>query len=204
MAKTLFLCAVAVVLLACSAPVRAAPGTPASPSSSAANEPQAETARPGLFSGGFADSLWGVIAFVVLAVVLARVAWRPLLAALNARQNHIEQQLRSAEDSRQQAERMLEDYKHQGQTAVRKAVEEAQRHHQQVVEQTREEVLAMRRRAREEIEGARAAALEDLWLQTGDLVLRIGSEVLGRTLSPQDNQRLIDEAVARIKNGGGL
>jgi F-type H+-transporting ATPase subunit b len=145
-----------------------------------------------------------VIAFVTLALVLGKVAWKPLLNGLNARQGHIEQQIRSAEDSRQRAEKMLEDYRQQGQTMVRQATEEAQRHRQQTIEQTREEVLALRRRAHEEVESARAAAMEDLWKQTGEIVLRVGSEVLGRALTPQDNQRLIDEAVTRIKHDGGL
>ncbi len=157
-----------------------------------------------LFSGTFADSLWTVVAFVALALVLGKVAWRPLLAALEARQNHIENQLRSAEDSRQRAEKMLEDYRQQGQTMVRQATEEAQRHRQQTLEQTREEILALRRRSHEEIESAQAAAMEELWKQTSDIILRVGSEVLGRTLSPKDNQRLIDEAVTQVKRGGGL
>ena len=46
--------------------------------------------------------------------------------------------------------------------------------------------------------------MEELWRQTGEIVLRVGSEVLGRAMSPQDNQRLIDEAVTRIKHDGGL
>ncbi len=165
---------------------------------------EGEAAEPNLFSGTFGDSLWAVVAFVVLLVVLGKVAWKPLLDGLNARQNHIEQQLKSAEDSRVKAEHMLEDYKQQGLTVMREATEQAQRHQQQMVEKTREETLVIRRRANEEIESARATAMDDLWRQTGDLLLHVGSEVLGRTLTEQDNQRLIDEAVARLRQNGGL
>ncbi len=165
---------------------------------------EAEASSPNLFSGSFADSLWTVVAFVTLALVLGKVAWRPMLQALDARQNHIAQQLKTAEDSRQKAERMLDDYKRQGQSTIQQAALEAQRHHQQTVEQTREEVLAMRRRAQEEIESARAIAVEELWKQTGDIVLRVGTEVLSRAVTPQDNQRLIEEAVTRIRQDGGL
>jgi F-type H+-transporting ATPase subunit b len=191
MAKTVLLCTVALVLLSCGA-VRAEEAA------------EAGAAKPVLFSGTVADSAWTVVAFVALVLILGKVAWKPLLNGLNARQNHIEQQLKSAEGSRQRAERMLDDYKQQGQTVIRQATDEAQRHRQQTIEQTREEVLALRRRAHEEVESAQAAAMEALWKQTGEIVLRVGSEVLGRTLTPQDNQRLIDEAVTRIKHDGGL
>ncbi len=164
-----------------------------------ADEPEA---GGNLFSGTFGDSLWTVVAFVILLVVLGKVAWKPVLEGLNARQSHIEQQLKFAEDSRVKAEHLLEDYKQQGLTAVREATEQAQRHQQQMAEKTREETLAIRRRANEEIDSARAAAMDDLWRQTGDLLLHVSSEVLGRTLTEQDNQRLIDEAVARIRQNG--
>lgn len=190
MAKIVLLCAVAVVLLSCGV-LCAEDGTEASSKSTP-------------FSGTIADSAWTVAAFAALVLVLTKVAWKPLLTGLKARQGHIEQQIKSAEDSRQRAEKMLEDYRQQGQTTVRQATEEAQRHRQQTLEQAREEVLALRRRAHEEVESARAAALEDLWKQTGEIVLRVGSEVLGRTLTPQDNQRLIDEAVTQVKQSGGL
>jgi len=199
MAKIALFCAIAVALLLWCIPLKAEEA----PHGATANAAEGE-AQPNLFSGSLADSFWTVVAFVTLAVVLGIFAWKPLLQALDARQNHIVQQLKTAEDSRQKAERMLDDYKRQGQNTIQQATQEAQRHHQQTIEQTREEVLALRRRAHEEIESARATAVEELWKQTGDIVLRVGSEVLGRALSPQDNQRLIDEAVTRIKHDGGL
>jgi len=207
MAKIALLCTLA--LLVAGGPVRASREAPHGAPANTQEAPGAAThgegeAEPNLFSGSLADSAWTVLAFVLLVLVLTKVAWKPLLAALDARQNHIVQQLRSADESRQKAEHMLEEYKQQGQNTVRQAAEEAQRHHQQMLEQTREEVLALRHRAQEEIESARAAATEELWNQAGDLVLRVGTEVLGRTLSPQDNQRLNEEAVARIQCEGGL
>ena len=199
MAKTAFFCAIAVALLLGCLPLKAEEASEGVAAHGAEGGGQGN-----LFSGSLADSLWAVVTFVTLALVLGKVAWKPMLQALDARQNHIAQQIKTAEDSRQKAERMLDDYKRQGQNTVQQAAQEAQRHHQQTLEQAREEVLALRRRAHEEIESARATAVEELWKQTGDIVLRVGTEVLGRVVTPQDNQRLIDEAVGRIKRDGGL
>lgn len=191
MAKAVLFCALVVLTLSCGV-ARAQHGA------------EGEAAEPSLFSGTFGDALWTVIAFVVLLIVLGKMAWKPLLSNLNARQGHIEQQLKSAEDSRVKAEHLLDEYKQQGLTVVREATEQAQRYQQQMAEKTREETLTIRRRAYEEIESARATAMDDLWKQTGEIVLNVGSEVLGRALTEQDNQRLIDEAVARIRQNGGL
>jgi F-type H+-transporting ATPase subunit b len=156
----------------------------------------------GLFSGSFADSLWTVLAFVVLMVVLGKFAWKPLLKALDARQSHIENQIKSAQESRQQAEHLLETSKQQGVDTVRKAEVEAQRQLQEAAEKSRQEADAMRRRAQEEIASAEAAARDELWRQASDLVLHVGTQVLNRALTDQDNKRLVDEAVAKIRQSG--
>ncbi len=188
-------CVIALIVLPCCGIALAGHGTEAAG--------EAESSGGGLFSGTFGDSLWTVLAFVALLLVLSKVAWKPLLNSLIARQTHIEHQLRTAEDSRLRAEKMLEDYKQQGLGVIRQAAEQAQRHQQEMAEKTRQEVLAIRRRAQEEIESARAAAMEDLWKQAGDIVLRVGSEVLGRTLTGTDNQQLANEAVKKVRQAGG-
>ena len=197
MAKyALLYCAIVLIVLPCCGIALAGHGA----------EPEGEAAASGgsgLFSGSLGDSLWTVVAFVTLLLVLSKLAWKPLLSALVARQTHIEHQLRTAEDSRLRAEKMLEDYKQQGLGIIQQAAEQAQRHQQEMAEKTRQEVLAIRRRAQDEIESARAAAVEDLWKQAGDIVLRVGSEVLGRTLTGKDNQHLADEAVNKIRQTGG-
>jgi len=164
-----------------------------------------ETAQgqPSIFSGTFADALCTVIAFVVLLIVLTKLAWKPLLKVLNARQSQIEQHLQQAEASRQRAEQMLDDYEQQGHAIIRQATEQAQQYQQQTAEKTRQELLAIRQRSQQEIESAYAAALEQLWQQTGQLIQQLGSEVLGRAMTDQDNQRLIDQAVEKIKQTGG-
>lgn len=192
----LVICAVALIVLPCCGVVLAGHG--------AAPEGEAAASEGGgLFNGSLGDSLWTVVAFVTLLLVLTKFAWKPLIGALVARQTHIEHQLRTAEDSRLRAEKMLEDYKQQGLNVIRQATEQAQRHQQEMAEQARQEVLAIRRRAQEEIESARAAAMDDLWKQAGDIVLRVGSEVLGRTLTGKDNQQLADEAVKKVRQAGG-
>jgi F-type H+-transporting ATPase subunit b len=156
----------------------------------------------GLFSGTFGDSFFTVLAFVVLVVVLGKFAWKPLLKSLNDRQSHIEQQIKSAQESRHQAEHMLEDSKQQGANVVRQAAEQAQRQLQEAAEKSRQEAEAIRRRAQEEIASAEAAAREELWRQAGDIVLHVGTQVLNRSLNDKDNQRLVDEAVAKIRESG--
>jgi len=155
-----------------------------------------------LFSGTFADALWTVISFVVLLVVLGKYAWGPLLKTLNARQAQIAEQLDAAQASRQQAETLLNDYKQKGDALIQEAAAQAHAQQKQAQVKMQQEIATLRRSATEDIENAKAAAMDQLWHEAGDMMLELGTQVLERTVSKEDNQQLIAKAISEIREGG--
>ncbi len=158
------------------------------------------------FSGGFGDALWTIIAFVVLLAVLWKLAWKPILAALNARQEHIEKQITDAEQTRKEAEHVLSQYRKkledadsEGKGIIASHVNKAQQEAKEIVGGAKEQTEAMKLKAEADIERARKTARAELFDQAGELVLRLGKEILGRAVSDEDNQRFTGEAVARLK-----
>jgi F-type H+-transporting ATPase subunit b len=167
---------------------------------------QAEDEGLSPFSGSFADAVWTVIAFVVLLAVLWKLAWKPILAALNARQEHIEKQISDAEKTRKEAEHVLSEYRakladveNEGKQIIATHVKKAEQGASQVMANAKEGMEAMKLKAEADIEKARNEAKTQLFNQTGEMVLRLGQEILGRTINNEDNQKLMDEAVARLK-----
>ena len=152
-----------------------------------------------MFSGSWGESVWTVIAFVVLVIVLGKFAWRPLLASLKAREDHIQGQIDAATRARQKAEQALNDSKQQGMEIIQQAREGAVKTQAQIVEQTLKDLNQYKEDAHGDIEHARRAAMEDLWQQSGTLVQAIAQEVLGRAVTDPDNHRLVLEAVEQIR-----
>jgi F-type H+-transporting ATPase subunit b len=159
----------------------------------------AEGGDRGLFSGTFGEAVWTVAAFVALLLVLGRFAWKPLLSQLKAREEHIQHQIDAANTARQQAERLLEQYKVQGLEIVQKAYDEAQRREAEMLERAQQELGLLKREAEGDIEHARQAALESLWQQAGEIVGQVSGEVLGRSVQGDDQQRLVREAVDKVR-----
>lgn len=169
-------------------------------------EAQVEVRELSPFSGGIADALWTIIVFVVLLLVLWKWAWKPILSALNARQEHIEKQITDAEQTRKEAEHVLAEYRtklenaeSEGRKIIAGHVNRAEQEAKEIVSGAGEKTDAMMVKAEADIERARNTARAELFDQAGELVLRLGGEVLGRTISDEDNQKLIGEAVARLK-----
>ena len=158
------------------------------------------------FSGGFGDALWTIISFVVLLAVLWKLAWKPILAALNARQEHIEKQITDADEIRKEAELVLAQYRKklegaesEGKGIIASHVNKAEQEAKEIVSGAKEQTEAMKLKAEADIERARKTARAELFDQAGEMVLRLGQEILGRAVSDEDNQRFTGEAVARLK-----
>ena len=149
-----------------------------------ASQGQAAEQEGGIFSGTFADALWTVVAFVILLVVLGKLAWKPLLEALQVRQKYIQEQIDTAESARKKAEKLLEDQKQQALQIITDATKQAQKETQEITEKARQEVLDIRSRAQEDIKHARIAATEQLWNEAGGIIQcawhrGIGTDSLG-------------------------
>jgi F-type H+-transporting ATPase subunit b len=158
-----------------------------------------EATKQGLFSGTFADALWTVLTFIVLLVVLGRLAWKPMLERLKARELYIQQQIEAANKARQQALDLLSEYKQQRSEILKQAANEGQQRQEELLERANQEICAIKQEAKEEIRYARAKALEELWNEAGAMVLALSREVLGREVTQADSKHLIRDAVEQIR-----
>ncbi|MGA2916239.1 MAG: F0F1 ATP synthase subunit B [Sedimentisphaerales bacterium] len=162
------------------------------------SENQTPAGQEGIFNGTLADAIWAIIAFVVLLLVLTKVAWKPLLNNLKAREEHIRHHLSQAENAQIKAEKLLDDYKQQSQEIIEKAARHATQAEKEIIEKAGKEAMAMKERAIAEINHARDIASEQLWQQTSDMLLLLNREILGRSVTTDDNKRLIDEAISKL------
>jgi F-type H+-transporting ATPase subunit b len=151
-----------------------------------------------IFSGSFAESLWTVVAFLLLLTVLGKFAWKPMLKGLKDREEHIRSQIEAAEHSRKEAQKSREDIEQRRSGILQEATERALKHEQEITEAAHRKVSEMRQVASQDIERARAAAEDRLWEQAGDIMLILGTKVLGRAISDEDNKRLVSDAITEL------
>lgn len=161
---------------------------------------EGDSGGAGLFSGHFGEALWTVVAFTCLFLVLRKFAWGPLLEGLQAREEHIKSEIDSAETARRKADSLLGEYQVQGEGLVKTATEDAQKKSYQILEQTRQEAKATREQAQVEIEHARAAAMGRVREQAVDLVSALTAEVMARSVTPEENEKLIQEALGQLQD----
>jgi F-type H+-transporting ATPase subunit b len=161
---------------------------------------------PGLMTVAYDLTIWSIVIFILLFVVLRKYAWAPILEGLQKREHSIESAIEEAkkvreEMAKQQAEfqRQLADANQQ----IPKLLEEARRAAEHLKEEMRTQAAAdintERQRLRREIEVARDQALQDIWTQAANLATVISAQVIRRSLGAEDHRRLVDEALSEIQ-----
>lgn len=165
---------------------------------------------PSLFAGDLGNTIWTLVIFVVLLLVLGKFAWKPILATLQRREQFIRESLEEAKQDREKAEQRLREYEEKLQKAHQEAaaiVEEGRRDaedtRKRIQEQSRSEAEAMIERARREIGIAKDGAVKDLYQLVANMATDVTAKVLRRDLTDEEQKRLVNDATAEIRNTHG-
>jgi F-type H+-transporting ATPase subunit b len=149
-----------------------------------------------------------VIAFVLMILILGRYVYPRVMAAAEARQRQITEQLAQAERARQDAEARLNDVDARLQEARRQGaeiIEGAGRSGEQLRLQLRaqadEEARRIVENARRDIEAERQKAIDSVRGQVADLVVAATEKVVGETLDEKRHRALIERAIAQVGEG---
>jgi F-type H+-transporting ATPase subunit b len=149
--------------------------------------------------------IWTVVIFVALLIVLWRFAWGPILAAVEAREQGIQDSLNEAKSRQEEAEKLLAEHKAQLADARKQASEilaegrdAADRLKKELEGKAREESEAILTRARAEIEREKEAALDTLRKESVDLALAAASKLLHAKLDDEQDRKLVMEYVDGI------
>jgi F-type H+-transporting ATPase subunit b len=155
-------------------------------------------AEPGLM-------IWTVISFVILLVLLWKVAYKPITKALKKREDTIRDSLEEANKTRVSAEALLNDYKNQ----LAQAREEAHKIlsegktlgeniKKEIIQKAHEESNQIVKRAQEEIEFQKEKALMELKERIADLTITAASKVIEKSLDKKDHEQLLEEYISKV------
>jgi F-type H+-transporting ATPase subunit b len=154
---------------------------------------------PGLY-------IWTITVFVILAWLLGKFAWRPLLAALAARQAEIRQSLADADKAKQelsrlQAEsaRILAEARKEADAIISRTRADAARAGEEMKVKAKADAENIVKNAERQISLETSRAVEKIRHEAIDLSVAIASKLLKRNLSREDNERLIAETFREIE-----
>lgn len=151
--------------------------------------------------------IWTIITFVLLVVILGKFAWKPLLQALQTREQEIADALHKAEEAKKDAERMMQENK----AAMQKASIETARliaEGRAMAEQVKNDIVAkanesakkMLEQAKDEIAREKDAAVQQLRSEVADLAVTAAEKILDESLDGAKQKKMIDKVLQQLQN----
>ena len=157
---------------------------------------------PGLF-------IWTILTFLILFYVLAKFAWKPLLTALESRENTIKSSLEDAEKAKTELERLnaeseeiMAKARSEAQTIRVEAKSAAEKIKADVMVQAGEDAKKIRDEAQNQIKVEKDKAISEIRQEVVSLTMMVAEKVIKRNLSKEDNQSLIDDSLQHLKGNG--
>ena len=149
--------------------------------------------------------LWSVVTFLLLLFVLKRVAWGPIISALETRENEIKEALNSAANARADAEKATADYesiKKEAQSEAQNLLSEAKAMKDKMILEAVQEAKikadAELKNALELIDAEKAKAVKEIKTVVVDLSIQAASKLIDKNLDNADNKKFINETIDKI------
>ena len=153
---------------------------------------------PGLF-------IWSALTFILLVLLLYKFAFGPLMQMQQKRQAEIRDAIATSERLREEARALLDDYKQQLSTARAESEEIIERARKvgesaktELIQEAKDQSERILEKAHEQIERDTNQALAQIRGKVADLTLAATEKVTRRSMSGEDDLRMIREALAEI------
>ncbi len=149
--------------------------------------------------------IWTLVVFVISMYILSKVAFPRIQAALDKRQQAIEESIDTAERTRVEADKLLAEYRERL-TAARQQADDIVARARKTAENNEAEAIADAKRKREEmlaqtrrdIEQETRRAIQEIRNEVADLTVLATEKVTRKTLTDADQKKLVEEALSEL------
>ncbi|HEY3285575.1 MAG TPA: F0F1 ATP synthase subunit B [Gemmatimonadaceae bacterium] len=166
---------------------------------------EAEAPKGGLLSPAGGLMFWTVLVFAILFFVLSKFAFKPILAAVEGREQELRETMDQAKADRELAAQLLAEQKQQLEAAradAQKIIADgratAEKMRADLMEHTRTQQADMLERAKRDIESEKQGAIAELRREAVDLAIAGASKVIEKNLDDASNRALVDKYLAAI------
>ncbi|MEO6332005.1 MAG: F0F1 ATP synthase subunit B [Gemmatimonadaceae bacterium] len=166
---------------------------------------EAPAAKTDLMSPNTGLMFWTLVIFVALCIILAKYAFKPITAAVEAREAALREAIEAAKRDREEAATLLaqhrakiEEARGEAQRFIAEARAAGEKVKSHMLEETKAQQQEMLDRARREIEAERDRAIAQLRREAVELAISGAEKVIERNLDSEANRKIVETFLASI------
>ena len=156
----------------------------------------------GIVPQDYGLQIWTLVTFLVLLVLLAKFAFKPIAAALDRRGETIKKSIEEAEKQRAEAKKLMEDYQKQlaeARAEAGKIIEESrqlgEKVRKEVVDKANAEASAVVSRAQEEIVRQKEKGIQEMKDTIASLSVQIAGRVIEKEVNEATHRQLVETLI---------
>ncbi len=169
------------------------------------SDPSGHSEKPSLLSVNPGLIIWQIVIFVILLLLLKKIAWKPLLSALHSREQGIKDSLEQAEKLNEDAKALIEQNKKnladantQAMKTISEAKEIAGKMRDEILGKTQEDSRKLIEQAKVEIIQEKESAMADLRNEVSDLAIKAAEKIIKDNLDESKQKKIVNDFISQI------
>jgi len=149
--------------------------------------------------------IWTALTFALLLLMLRAFAWKPILKALDAREETIRLSIERAENAKSEAERLLEENRknlskaeEQAQQLIKDARDLGEKVRLETVTKAHEDANRLLDKAREEIERDKQQAISQLHGLVAELAVQAAEKILKESIDSTKQKKVVENFLSSM------
>ena len=150
---------------------------------------------------------WTAITFVIVLLILKKIAWGPILNALEEREKGIQSSIDRAHQAKDESEAILRKNKEllakadaESDRIIREGKDFAEKLRADISEKAQSEAQKMITSAKDEIEQEKRRALAELRNEVADLAVRGAEKIIKANLDADTQKRIVDTMIQDLSS----
>ena len=146
--------------------------------------------------------IWTWITFAIVLIILGTKAWKPMIKALENRENFIRESLEEAEAARKEADKIAAEYekmvakaRQEAQGIVAAGKDTAERMKAEILNEAQEKSSGILKQAEAQIAAEKEKAVSEIRSQIVDISMAVAEKLIAKSITKDDNERLVEDAL---------
>ena len=144
--------------------------------------------------------IWTVVTFLIMVLILKKVAWGPLLKALEEREEKIKAEVAAAEKNRLEMERLKSEFELQlsgiesrARAHLAEAEQKGSAKRDSILKEAEAQARKLQEKARTELEAEKERLVRELRSRVGDLSVEIAEKLMRETIDKKVQDHLLKD-----------
>lgn len=161
--------------------------------------------KPSLLSVNPGLIIWTIVIFLLFVFLLKKLAWKPMLGALNQREQSILNAIDNAEKLNKEAALLIEQNKKnladanaQSMKIINESKDIANKVREELIQKANEDSRKMLEYAKAEIDKQKDAALNEMKDKISDIAVQAAGKIIAENLDANKQRELISDFLTKV------